>query len=240
MSEEKRITKIQALLAKAESTDSEEESDALFAKAEELMVKWSIDEAVARAAGKMEAEDFVCEKVDLASTYFMADIDLMMAVANNGDCRLVMAKPASNRAGWVKVVGFKGDVERALMLFTSLRIQVTRGVGKAVQPPEDFSSSYIFRKSFRQGFAYRIGERLRKQREATVKDAAEEHGTGMELVLRNKSEVVDQKYSEMFRNLRRARSGRQGWSGAGGNQGRAAGDRADVGNSRVGGRKAIR
>lgn len=241
--EKSRVEKVSALLAKAERTENEHEAEAFFEKAQELMSKWAIDDAMLRAAGggKAKADPLIVRRVDLPNSYFNANVDLIVCIARANDVKLVMGRPYRGSQGYVRLAGHESDVKNVESLYVNLLIQVTREVRKARQEPGDWSSPYVFRNTFRSAFASRIGERLQEAKRRATATARTEHGSGMDLVLRDKGEVVSRFYHEQFPKTRASRGGQRSWSGSGAAAGRAAGDRADIGNSRLGGnRKAIK
>src|SRR5688572_5573226 len=80
MTEDTIIDKITKLLAKAEST-TPEEAEALTAKATELMMRWSIDEAVieARRVGAGKVDQVVEKKIWVSGIYWKANRDIAFA-----------------------------------------------------------------------------------------------------------------------------------------------------------------
>ena len=80
------LAKIRALLAKAESTRFEAESDALTAKAQELMARHAIDDAVARSARSSE-ERPVARRIAVDQPYAVAKSHLLHVVATANGVR---------------------------------------------------------------------------------------------------------------------------------------------------------
>lgn len=123
MNENPMLGKIQALIAKANSTDSPQEREALLAKADELMQKYAIDAAMLSAAkklngGKQEEPikdlfQFGQSGEDMLNQWY----NLAIAVAEHFDCRFM---GWSNGNGYM--VGFPSNIEMAQMLYTSLHL----------------------------------------------------------------------------------------------------------------------
>lgn len=123
MNDNPMLGKIQALIAKANSTDSPQEREALLAKADELMQKYAIDAAMLSAAkklngGKQEEPikdlfQFGKQGEDMLNQWY----NLAIAVSEHFDCRFL---GWSNGQGYM--VGFPSNIEMAQMLYTSLHL----------------------------------------------------------------------------------------------------------------------
>lgn len=238
---QERVDKIQKLLNKAEGASTEEEAAAFFSKAEELMVRYSIDDAMLQATGATKKEEVVVERITLKTSYFMADIDLATAVAYPNNCKILQNKQAHR----IVFIGFESEVKRVITLFLSLHMQAARfarlGFRDEVSADEKqymtAMDKHVWKRSFRTGFAYRVGERLWEQVKATTQEAAKTHGSGMELVLVDRKQEVEDVYNANTGGVARRGNARADYQGL--SAGKRAADRADVGQTRVGGRKAL-
>ncbi len=76
------LAKVRALLAKAESTSFEHEADALTAKAQELMARYAIDEAVANAVGGGRKETPSLRRVPVDDPYANPKSSLLAVVSS--------------------------------------------------------------------------------------------------------------------------------------------------------------
>jgi hypothetical protein len=229
------LTRIQALLDKAESTTFPEEAEALIAKAQELMARHAIDEAM--LAGAVASRDQVeAEQVVVQAPYASAKVGLLSAAARSNRCRLVVSRGPSGTQ-LCTLVGFPEDLANVRTLFASLSVQATRFVLAAPVPPGD--TPRRFRHAFLTAFGARIGERLTEaERRAATEAQAERAGAGdtgpsVSVVLASREAMVDDDLARRFPNLRTRKisvSSRAGWQG-----GRSAADRANLGQRRVGG-----
>ncbi|MGE7432324.1 DUF2786 domain-containing protein [Kitasatospora sp. NPDC001175] len=245
--ESRMLSRIRALLAKAESTEYPEEAEALTAKAQQLMAQHSIDEALLAAA--RPAEDAPAAlRIGVDNPYEGPKTMLLDAVAAANRCRVVWAK----EFGFCTVVGFDPDLDSVELLYTSLLVQATsamqpRQTGRSRHPgtadggrhPESASRTKSFRQSFLVAYAARIRERLTAATEQTTSDAAagrhlREDGSCEQLVpderllpaLAAREEAVDDTVGRMFPKLTSQRvrvSDGEGWAA-----GRAAADRASL------------
>jgi hypothetical protein len=224
------LRRIQALMAKAESTEFPAEAENLLAKAQELMARHAIDEAMLEAAGAASRDQIVTEAVAVPTPYAAARAALLCRVAEANGCRAVVAGGVSGGQHCV-LVGHRSDISKATTLFAALSMHATRSMLTAVVPP--FDTARRFRHAFLLAFASRIGERLREATQAARTEATLQTGPSVALVLASRSADVEQRFGAEFPFVRTVR--RQASSYAGLTSGRAAAERADVGQARVGG-----
>jgi hypothetical protein len=219
------LAKVRALLAKAESTNFEHEADALTAKAQELIARHSIEEAMARSSSAQRITP-VGRRLAVDDPYAAAKSGLLAVVASANSVRAVWDETFA----LMTLVGFPSDLEVVEMLFTSLLMQASRSVLEAgkVSDPRGRSRTRSFRQSFYVAFSGRIHERLEMaSRQATV-DAERELGSEVLPVLASRREEVDDATERMFPNLRRAR-GMSVTNEAGWRAGRVAAELASLG-----------
>lgn len=120
------LMRIRALLAKAEATGFPEEAEALSAKAQELMARHSIDEALLAARTHAKDAPGAC-RIGVEPPYETAKAVLLDAVAGTNRCRAVW----NESLGFSTVVGFEPDLEAVELLYTSLLVQATAAMTKA-------------------------------------------------------------------------------------------------------------
>ncbi|MEY9874383.1 hypothetical protein ABH931_003878 [Streptacidiphilus sp. MAP12-33] len=219
--EPKQLARIRALLAKAEATTFAEEAEAFTAKAQELMARHSIDDALLAARnGNRTLPGAV--RIGIDNPYESAKALLLDAVAAANRAQSVWDK----QNGFCTVVGFDADLDAVELLFTSLLVQgVTAMNSGSVQQG---GRSKAFRQSFLVAYASRIRERLTA---ATAQAVAETTGAAsagdLLPVLAARQAAVETHTSTLFPSLRKGRAIRvsdpDGWE-----QGRAAADRAQL------------
>ncbi|MEV6757386.1 DUF2786 domain-containing protein [Streptomyces sp. NPDC051214] len=226
--EEPRIlTRIRALLAKAEATGFPEEAEALTAKAQELMARHTIDEAL--LASRTHAKDTpgAC-RIGVDAPYETAKAILLDAVATANRCRAVW----NEAYGFSTVVGFEPDLEAVELLHTSLLVQGTAAMTKAEagQRAGGRKRTKTFRQAFLLAYANRLGARLAEAAEdvtAGSPDAGE-----LLPVLAARDVAVTSRAERMFPQTTTTRVrgavDREGWE-----QGAAAADAAAVGPGRA-------
>jgi Protein of unknown function (DUF2786) len=236
--DERLLGKIRALLAKAESTEFAEEAEALSARAQELMAKYSIDHALL-AAESGRKEEPGGRRIAVDNPYEAPKASLLQTVAQANRCRVVWSK----ELGLVTVIGFPADLDAVELLFTSLLVQANSAMLRAgaKRDAHGRSRTRAFRQSFLVSYAIRIGERLsaatgHAEQQAVAEQAAQQQArasaAGKDLVpfLAARHQAVDDAVDAMFGDtLTRSRAVRatdaEGWQ-----SGRAAADLASLHN----------
>ncbi|WP_371669971.1 DUF2786 domain-containing protein [Streptomyces sp. NBC_00289] len=163
--ESRMLSRIRALLAKAEATGYPEEAEALSAKAQELMARHSVDEALLAAQAPAGDAPSAC-RVGVEAPYEQAKAILLDAVATANHCRAVW----NEALGFSTVVGFEADLEAVELLYTSLLVQAQTAMTKAeaAQRAGGRKRTKSFRQSFLAAYAHRVGTRLAAAAETQV------------------------------------------------------------------------
>jgi hypothetical protein len=217
------LARIRALLAKAEGTGFPQEAEALTAKAQELMARHSIDEALlADRTGRGDVPG-AC-RIGVDPPYETAKAILLDAVASANRCRAVW----NSAFGFSTVVGFEPDREAVELLYTSLLVQGTAAMtrAEAEQRAGGRKRTKTFRQSFLLAYAQRLGERLAAVADQVTTDS----GTpGAELlpVLAARDVAVSDRTDRMFPRTVAERV-RGATDAAGWTHGTSAADRAHV------------
>ncbi|MFF2567909.1 DUF2786 domain-containing protein [Streptomyces sp. NPDC058084] len=218
--EPKMLTRIRALLAKAEATTYADEAEALTAKAQELMARHSLDEA-SLAAGAPSPETPGAIRIGVDPPYEQAKAILLDAVATANHCRAVW----NEAYGFSTVVGFEADLEPVELLYTSLLVQGTAAMTRA--EAEQRKGGRRRTKSFRQSFLLAYANRLGARLSATTRRVAAETPTLLP-ALASREVAVTTRTDELFPETRTTRV-RAAWDEAGWDHGTSAADRAGLG-----------
>ena len=234
--DDRLLAKIRSLLAKAENTEFEAEAEAFSDKAMELRARYGIDEALLAASGE-KTDTVTSLVVDIDNPYSYEKAALLTAVAQSMRCQAIAHMPGRT-VTTVTVVGFTSDLERVNLLYTSLLIQaISQVIQQKPGTPPQWSgrsvSTVAYRKSWFAGFNNEVLNRLRETERRAAKQSSPSAGMSTALVLRDRSKVVAQEFSQMFPNATIGRARRVG-SHDGYTNGRVAGERADLGASRIG------
>ncbi|WP_157430148.1 DUF2786 domain-containing protein [Actinomadura oligospora] len=222
--DQKMLSKVRALLAKAESTEFPEEAEALSARAQELMTKHSIDHALLSVSKDGPTGPNGC-RIPVDAPYESPKAVLLTVVAEANRCRAVWHR----ELGLSTVLGFPADLAATEMLFTSLLVQATSAMVRAGSQQDTLGRSRTrsFRHAFLNAYAARIGERLHAASARATQEAAQDTATRQDLlpVLSARDQAVDQAVNDLFPALTRGRARRvsnyEGWVA-----GRAAADLA--------------
>ncbi len=172
--DERVLVRIRALLAKAEATEYAQEAEALSARAQQLMAKYSIDHALL-AAQVGQPETPGGRRLPVDNPYEAPKVTLLQTVAQANRARTVWLR----ELGLVTVIGFTPAVDATELLFTSLLVQASAAMMRAgaTKDSSGRSRTRAFRQSFLVSYAVRIGERLAEaagqaEREAVAEQAA--------------------------------------------------------------------
>ncbi|MGH3852463.1 MAG: DUF2786 domain-containing protein [Pseudonocardiaceae bacterium] len=227
--DQKMLARVRALLAKAESTTFPEEAEALSAKAQELMSRYSLERIVLERAGSTGSDPHpaTARRIWLDSPYVAAKALLVGAVAGANRCRTVL----SEKLGFTTVLGDEIDLEIVELLSTSLLVQATRAMVSAGSQVtlSGQSRTRSYRQSFLIAYATRIGERLDTARDAGA--AAVADSARLLPVLAARERVVEELFESMFpRSVSRSYSV---GNAAGWHAGRAAADLATLDTRRA-------
>ncbi|MFF9852878.1 DUF2786 domain-containing protein [Streptomyces litmocidini] len=217
--EPRMLTRIRALLAKAEATGYPDEAEALTAKAQELMARHSLDEATL-AAGAPSPETPGAIRIGVEPPYEQAKAILLDAVATANHCRAVW----NEAYGFSTVVGFEADLDPVELLYTSLLVQGTAAMTRA--EAEQRAGGRRRTKSFRQSFLLAYANRLGARLSATSRRVAAETPTLLP-ALASREVAVSARTDELFPETRATRV-RAAWDEAGWNHGATAADAAGL------------
>lgn len=222
--------KIAALLRKAESTDSPEEAQLFTAKAEELMIKYSIDsireEVQADSFSEINVHSFKLQITEVFARALVTNLHNGVVQAL-GTCRLLWNPVEGTKA--FLIIGADRDVELAMKLIESLMMQALEAMKRwytlEVIPTRGKlprAEERVAKRQFLISFSTAAVSRLRQK-------LSDSQGTSTELVLAGQGERVEA-FMESTLNIRKGRTRPQRSSLLGREEGRAAGMRADLGN----------
>ncbi|WP_181444977.1 DUF2786 domain-containing protein [Micromonospora endophytica] len=227
------LDRVRALLAKAESTTFPAEAEAYTAKAQELVTRHSLDEALLAARGG-DAVPVVpyARRIGVDHPHEKEKASLLDAVARANRCHTV----SSPELAFSTVFGFDTDIDAVDLLYTSLLVQAHRAMARA-EPPGGKAGRHrlkAFRRSFLVAFAVRIDERLATAARlalAQVTGGGDENGVtdaaDLLPVLASRDEQIRETMRRVFPHTIRARASRvdsrEGWE-----SGRQAADRATL------------
>lgn len=202
----KTLTRIRALLAKAESTDFPAEAEAFTAKAQDLMTRYAIDEALLSGQSG-HGIDVQGIRVLIEQPYALQKAGLLDVIGRANRCRAVW----SDFGASVSLLGVPTDLAQVEMLFTSTLVQATRAMTRAGEGKHDADRSSSFRRAFLTAYAMRIGQRLNESSEQAVQT----YGSEVVPVFEQQAEAIEAEFERLFPDVRstssRARFDARGW-----------------------------
>ena len=264
---EKMLERVQALIAKAESTEHEEEAKIFFAKAQELLTKYSLSEYDLKNLGAKTNDTVVTIAFLVSEPCTTSKMRLLATVSKANNVKIVnggFRKRASKTevpTDWrlnqplrvassdnksvnyrtAYLTGFTRDIDAVTLLYTSMLIQSYTAVAREAIPT--YVNKGTWTSHFIQGFSDAIRPRLMAAKASTEKTVVEEakaNGSDMLPVLASRTKQVDAEYEQLWKgNLRSGRQSYNRSSTGGYGAGRIAGSTADIGNRRVGGVGAL-
>jgi hypothetical protein len=218
------LARVRKLLAMAEDPAcTAAEAEAFTTKATDLIAKYGVDQALLAVADP--SVDPVGDRmVTVVPPYARDKSALLAAVAAALRCRVVhLARPGLTRS---HLFGHAADLERVELLFTSLLVQAAHGLAARDVPWGEHPAA--FRRSWLAGFTSAIQARL-----WAAERSASAAVPGSDLVLLDRTELVEQRRDETYPRL--ARLGPRRLSGGGMRHGYRAGQIADLGGRSVSG-----
>jgi hypothetical protein len=226
------LGKIRALLSKAEASTFTEEADAFTSKAQDLMTRYAIDEALLEDSEGHG--DVLTRRIHIDNPYAQAKVQLLSTVGGINRVRVIW----DDHHGMATAVGMAIDLELVEMLFTSLLVQATRSLTEAgnSRTTEGYQSGRLnrspsFRRAFLLAYANRIGERLEAAGTAASTEATSSHGAELVPMLARRAKAVDTTFDRLFPETRQTRAKQvdaRGW-----HAGRAAADKAVFASGQV-------
>lgn len=245
----KLATKIQALLAQAESEAAlghEGARDTFLAKAAALQLKYAIDDSMLRAAGKAGTDELThgdfCTESNTPLIKAKRQLINGLAIHNRGHA-VMMGEYRPKRDGGIKfdrrakirVYAHQSDLDFITMLYNSLILQMQTMMAN------DERLTYLekakvagWRVSYAYGWVARVIGRIA---EAARRNESQAESTepGTALVLRDRSALVEGFVNDRHPNLRRSSYRLDDKSEAGRLAGRNAAENADLGGKKLGG-----
>ncbi|QFU86049.1 DUF2786 domain-containing protein [Amycolatopsis sp. YIM 10] len=231
VSDQQLLTRVRKLLAKAEDPAvTEAEAEAYNTKAAELIARYGIDRAVLAAAGR-HTDTITSVKIPLHNPYSKDKAQLLSCVADPLRCRVVLLC-RGQAVQSVTVFGFRSDLDRVELLFTSLLLQATTQLAR-VRPGWAGQGQTVaaYRRTWLAGFASAVRLRLKAAESRAVAEHDEPGGQSAELVVLDRKKLVDDAYDAQYGRLRKASP--RHLSGTGYTDGHFAGRRANLGTTHL-------
>jgi hypothetical protein len=226
------LDRVRKLLAKAEDEGcAPAEAEALTAKAAELMARYGIDRAL---LGALHPETDRPENrvFTLGNPWGDVKRHLLAGLSTALRCQCVLTRHETGTR--LHVFGYRSDLERADILFTSLLVQMARALA-GQEAPGAGGAARAWRRSWMLGYSSAVVTRVRAAEEAAASAAggSDEQAAGGQstaLVLADRSLVVREQVAAAYPRLRATRVT---YSGSGYGDGYREGQRADIGGVKL-------
>ena len=236
-----RLDRVRKLLAKAEDPAvTEAEAELYTKKAAELVARYGIDQAMLAASGA-ETDEIGTLKIAMDNPYSQEKAHLLTCVAYPLRCRTVLHKARRQVIDAVTVFGYKSDLGRVELLFTSLLLQAGTQLARVRPENRVFGGESLtaYRRTWLHGFAGAIHERLKETEAYAARSHVSETpgARSAELVVQDRTAMVEQAFDKEFGNLQSA--SRRRLSGSGYYDGHTAGTQANLDPAALGRRLRV-
>jgi hypothetical protein len=234
--DEKLLDRVRKLLAKAEAEGcTEQEAEALTSKAAELMAKYGIDQALLNATTPSADNKPTDRKIVVPSPYASTKGGLLYGLAKAMGCRAIELSARSGNGIVMHVFGFRSDIGRMEVMYTSLLLQMTHQMLRAEVPSwATGRRKTAFRRSWMFGFIHAVVARVEAAENRAKREAerdASDGKPGVSLVLADRSLAVKSAFDEAYPHVY---TGRFTYSRDGYRAGQVSGQRANIGGTSVG------
>lgn len=241
LADEDYAAKIAALLRQAENSSvTEAEAQVFLSKAQSLMTRYAISEALIEAAKTgQESEKIVSDQIAYGGVYSAALFDIGAAIARANNCRPLVHKTSKSTV--LTLNGFASDVARVKMLDTSVQIQASGGLVKYwagvdsswMSPMQKFKARREYLFGFARGLTMQL-TKARREGERAAQATEVERGSSSDsvaLVLQSRKVRVDEWMDTTYGKLRTSTRNYSYGGADAGAAGTTAGRSADVSSS---------
>lgn len=226
----KLLERVRKLLNKAEAEGcTEQEAQALTAKASELMAKYGIDQALLDATAPQPCKP-ANKKIQIPNPWSKVHAHLLQGLARELGVQSV--RLTNYKVTTVHLFGWDNDIERLELLYTSVMLQMANG-SRRLTIPLYYMAPHVRaeRRSWMLGYVAGVVEKVREAEARVVKETLAEKGTGAEMVLADRSLVVRNEFKAAYPSTRTTRAT---YTGRQYDNGYRAGRNANIGGRPVG------
>lgn len=235
---ERKLRQIQTLLNLASDERTPEgERETAMNRAMALMAAHGVSEMMINSRRAASTDEIIRHQIPMTDPYSFEKMSLAHEIASALNCRTTY-QHAGRTVTSITLFGYRSDIERVELLYTSLLLQAVNGV-KNERPPYwcTAAETRSYRKNWLMGFASRVGQRLyAKEREARAEhdrqhQAAQEAGseTGTALVVATRRDQVNKFFDEVTSDIKFGRKSQRSYGAEGYGDGARAGAKADLG-----------
>ena len=231
---ERKLRQIQTLLDLASDERTPEgEREVAMNRAMALMAAHGVTEMMVDARKRDQTDEIETRVIRLKNPYSHEKMLLLNEIATSLNCR-IRYNYQGRTVTRVFIYGFRSDLARVELLYTSLLLQAVNAVSKA-RPDWGWVSAAEtrrFRRNFLVSFGQTVGIRL-WQAEKAAREKYDRENTnteaGTELVLVSRRKRVENFYDADVADIKFNRASRARYGGDGDTEGAQAGRKADLG-----------
>lgn len=230
-------SKVEKLLAKANDVAGTPEASIFEERAFELMAKYGFEQ---RDLSSTDDNEVICKEYNLTGSYTDMQAALFNQIAKTLHCCAIMtAKRNSSKIMSIKVYGKRTHLNRVDILFPLLNNSMGAQARNQKATSAYGTSTTKLRKSFMYGFIVGITQRLSAMESNAASDAGTEANNSYALVLLDDAKAA-RAAMEAENEWQRSNRGRGASYDAGAaSAGQDAATRADIGQTRVNGMRAL-
>jgi len=240
------FARIRALLAKAEATGFAAEAEAFEAKAQELMTRHGIDQAVLAAAGRRGAEAIEARPLLVGRPHTVLRTALVAVVAEANTCEAIRLGRGPGGLERMEIVGYRSDAIWVADLLAP-RLLADLDTNLRARRPAGLSAgdSAAWARSFVLGYLDEVRRRLADAAARARVDheqaasAAQGATTSVAVALRSRAEAVDTAFRRRHPRTTRSTSRTTRFSSGAADAGRAAGSAAPLARHEVARHRAL-
>lgn len=218
--------KIRALLNQAEDRAGTPEGDLFQARALTLLAKYGLSETDLKRG--YEPGEIIMENYAMTGPYLPEKRTLLHEIAEALGVYMAYYSGTSRAL----LAGTERNIERTIFLYELVEVQAMREAAR--QYGDEYTATRTVRRSFLQGYAVKIGERITRVENDTREELAT-HGALVPLDEYSRAKH----FAESTMRIGRATHSRAAFSAAGYGRGGDAASRADIGNPRVAGARRL-
>jgi hypothetical protein len=228
------LVRVRKLLDKAEGTSNAHEADAFSRKAAQIIAAHRIDPA--RLVDIDVSDDLRVREFELGrGAYVRARLSLLHAITEVHDVRVVFQSRPNGTVAMA--AGYRSDLDVVEVLYNSLHQQAaSQMAGERRGTP---AATQRFRRSFLFGFAEKISQTLKDSQKAAAESSSAVDDSGRHaLAVLDRNARIEDFAATAFGRVRTARAPSAAQAG-GWEAGSVAASQADVGRSRLSGRRGL-
>ena len=204
-------------------------------KVQELIARYGVEHAMLHRIERSD-ERPVGRKFLVDNPWSMARTVLLNGLAIAMGCQLIDLGPVKGAGREVHIFGFRSDLDRLDFLYTSLQLQMLSELAATQVPASERKRIKSWRYAWLIGFVNAVTSRVKAAEQRAQGQAQEKNQgeTSVELVLADRASAVLGAFHTAYppSKMRDTRPGASRQGGA--KAGQYAGDRADIGNTRLG------